>query len=586
MSRPVGCRAVLAGVSLVALAAGCAVTTGPADLVLLNGKLVTMNPERPEARALAARDGRIVAVGDDDEIRDLVGESTRVIDLEGRLAIPGFIEGHGHFDGVGRARRVLDLRSADSWEEIVEIAAGAAAEVEPGEWIVGWGWHQEKWRSPVADGVEGYPTHAELSRVAPDNPVLFRHAAGSHAGIVNRRAMEEIGIDDDTPDPEGGRIVRDPSGRPTGFLREAAYRLAIDTFEEALARRTPERVEADAREEIELAEEECLRKGITTFQDAGSGFETIDRFRAMAEAGELGIRLWVMIEEEIELLEERIADYRMVSAGDGHLTVRAIKAEIDGALGSHTAWLLEPYSDRPESTGLNTTPTEQLERVAEIAMKNGFQLCVHAIGDRGNRETLDLFQRAFERHPGEHDLRWRVEHAQHLDPQEIPRFSELGVIASVQGVHSTSDGPWVPERLGAARSAEGAYVWRKLIDSGAVVINGTDAPVEDVSPIANFHASVTREMADGAAFHPDQRMTRMEALRSYTLDAAYAAFEEEIKGSLVPGKLADVTVLSRDILTVPDDEIPGTEVLYTIVGGHVLYEKLAPERSSGDNATR
>jgi predicted amidohydrolase YtcJ len=263
----------------------------------------------------------------------------------------------------------------------------------------------------------------------------------------------------------------------------------------------------------------------------------------------------------------------MVNVGDHRLTVRAIKKMIDGALGSHGAWLLEPYSDKRDTTGLNTQTPEEISRTAELALRHGFQLCVHAIGDRGNRETLDLFEAAFARHPQDADVRFRIEHSQHLHPGDIPRFGKLGVIASMQGVHATSDGPWVVPKLGEKRAREGAYVWRSLLDSGAVVSNGTDAPVEDVDPIASFYASVTRRMANGQAFHPEQRMTREEALRSYTLSAAYAAFEEDIKGSLTVGKLADVTVLSKDILSVPDEQIRDAKVLYTIVGGEVKYER-------------
>jgi predicted amidohydrolase YtcJ len=262
-----------------------------------------------------------------------------------------------------------------------------------------------------------------------------------------------------------------------------------------------------------------------------------------------------------------------VDPAKGFLTVRAIKRLIDGALGAHGAWLLEPYSDLPGSTGLNMTPVEEIEQTAALAIRHGYQLCTHAIGDRGNREILDIYQRIFEEHPDKKDLRWRVEHAQHLHPEDIPRFDRLGVIASMQGIHCTSDAPWVPARLGDERANQGAYVWKKLMNSGAVVANGTDTPVEAVDPIMNFHALVTRQTKEGKAFYPDQRMTREEALKAYTLNGAYAAFQENIKGSLTPGKLADMVVLSRDILTVPEDLIPGTDVLITILGGKVVYQK-------------
>jgi predicted amidohydrolase YtcJ len=278
-----------------------------------------------------------------------------------------------------------------------------------------------------------------------------------------------------------------------------------------------------------------------------------------------------MVRDDNTRMAQKLPAYRMVGVGDDHLTIRAIKKTIDGALGSRGAWLLEPYADSPGSSGLNTTPVPEVREAARLAIENGFQMCVHAIGDRANRETLDIFEAAFKSHPDKKDLRWRVEHAQHLSPADIPRFGKLGVIASMQGIHCTSDAPFVIARLGQKRAEEGAYVWQKLMKSGAVVSNGTDAPVEDVDPIANYYATVTRRLKDGSVFFGDQRMSREEALRSYTLSAAYAAFEEGVKGSLEVGKLADVTVLSKDILTVPESEIPTARVVYTIVGGKVMF---------------
>ena len=318
---------------------------------------------------------------------------------------------------------------------------------------------------------------------------------------------------------------------------------------------------------------EALAKGVTSFQDAGSSFETVDLLKSMVDDGTLGIRLWVMLRESNEALAARGADYRMVGYGDNRLTVRAIKRSIDGALGSRGAWLLEPYSDSPGSTGLNTTSPESISATADWAIANDFQLCVHAIGDRANRETLDIFQRTFEANPDKTDVRWRDEHTQHLHPDDIPRFGELGVIASMQGVHCTSDAPYVVARLGEERAEAGAYVWKTLMETGAVVSNGTDAPVEDVSPIANYYATVSRKLADGSVFYPDQRLSRLEALQTYTINAAFAAFEEDLKGSLSVGKLADITVLSKDIMTIAEDELSSTEVVYTIVGGRVMYSR-------------
>jgi hypothetical protein len=535
----------------------------PADLVLRNGKIVTVDEARPAARALAARGGVIVALGNEEDVRPHVGPATRVIDLAGSLAVPGFIEGHGHFLWIGDAEMRLKLGTARSWREIVDQVANAAEESEPGAWIEGRGWHQEKWDSVPAGSVDGIPTHHELSKASPENPVVLEHASG-HGVLVNEKAMELSNIDRTTPDPPGGTIVKDADGNPTGFLRETA---------QALARVPRDFVESRERKKVDLAARECLRKGVTSFQDAGVTFETIDFYKKLAEEGVLDVRLWVMLAEPNENLELALPRYKMVNVGDHRLTVRAIKRMIDGALGSHGAWLLEPYRDKPETTGLNTQTPAEVARTAELALEHGFQLCVHAIGDRGNRETLDLFEKSLAAHPRAGDVRFRIEHSQHLHPSDIPRFGNLGVIASMQGVHATSDGPWVAPKLGEKRAREGAYVWRSLLDAGAVVINGTDAPVEDVDPIASFYASVTRRMKNGEAFHPEQRMSREEALRSYTLSAAWAAFEEGIKGSLAVGKLADVTVLSKDIMTVPEEEILEAKVLYTIVGGEVKYER-------------
>jgi predicted amidohydrolase YtcJ len=554
------------------LIGGCSPRQEPADLVLLHGKLATVDDAMPIATALAARDGRIVAVGSDEEVEAWVGDETEVIDLAGRLAIPGFIEGHGHLTGMGQALMNVRVGDAETWEEVVALVGAAVREAAPGQWIVGRGWHQDKWAHTPPGAVEGYPLHNRLSEVAPDNPVALRHASG-HATIVNAAALELAGIDRDTPDPPGGTILRDGRGEPTGVLRETAAGLVGRAHQAAMASRSAEQLAAEHRRSVDLAVEECLENGVTSFQDAGSSFETVDLLREMADAGELGIRMWVMLRVGNDELERRIGDYRLIDHADHRLTVRAIKRSLDGALGSHGAWLLEPYEDLPQSSGLNTLPLEDLEETARIAVENDFQLCVHAIGDRANRETLDLFQRTFEAHPAETGLRWRVEHAQHLHPEDIPRFAGLGVIASMQAVHCTSDGPWVPDRIGMKRAEEGAYVWRKLMDSGAVVTNGTDAPVEDVSPIESYYATVSRRTREGDVFFPDQRLNRSEALRTYTIHAAYAAFEEQDKGSLTVGKLADVVVLSQDILTIDEEAIPATEVDYTIVGGEVKYRR-------------
>jgi predicted amidohydrolase YtcJ len=547
----------------------------PADLVLRNGKIVTMNSATPAVQALAARGERITALGSNADAAKWIGPRTQVIDLHGQLAIPGFIEGHGHFTGVGEFRMGLDLREARTWDDIVAQVARAVQQAKPGEWIVGRGWHQSKWTKAPEPNVEGFPLHASLDKVSPNNPVVLTHASG-HASFVNAKAMEAAGITAKTPNPSGGEILKDKSGNPTGLLRERASGLVGRAESAYNARRTPAESKALLRKEIDLAIDESLTKGITTFEDAGSPFGTVDALKAMADGHQLRMRIWMMLRMPNELLAPKLDQYRMIGAGDNYLTVRAIKRQIDGALGSRGAWLLEPYADKPDSSGLNTEDPADIRKTAELAIQHGYQLCVHAIGDRANRETLNIFEDTFKAHPDKKDLRWRVEHAQHLSAADIPRFGQLGVIAAMQGIHCTSDAPYVLMRLGAKRAEEGAYVWQKLLKSGAVVGNGTDAPVEDVSPLASFYATVSRKLKDGTVFYPDQRMSREEALRSYTVSNAYAAFEDKLKGTLEVGKLADITVLSRDIMTISEDQIPSTDVVYTIVGGKVRFD-----RSSG-----
>ncbi len=545
----------------------------PADLVLTGGRIVTVDSARPEAQALAITGDRIVAVGSSEEIQAYVGPSTRTINLEGRLAIPGFIEGHGHFMGLGRAKTILDLTTAQTWDGIVSMVAEAARTARPGEWILGRGWHQSKWTQAPTPVVEGNPVHETLSRVSPNNPVYLTHASG-HASFANARAMELAGITRTTRNPSGGEIVRDRRGNATGLLRETAQGLAGRALDAHEAKRPPAEVAAAMRRMAELAGQESLSKGITSFHDAGVSFETIDFYRRLADQGQLPVRLYVMVRgASNQVMAEKLPAYRVIGHGNNFLTVRSIKRQVDGALGAHGAWLLEPYTDLPRSTGLNLEPVPDIARTAELAVQHGYQLNIHAIGDRGNREILDLYARVFQTNADKRDLRWRIEHAQHLHPADIPRFAQLGVIASMQGVHATSDGPWVPAKLGPRRTEEGAYVWQKLWSTGAMVTNGTDVPVEDISPIASFYSSVSRRLPDGSIFLPSQRMTREQALRSYTINNAYAAFEEDLKGSLTAGKLADIVVLSRDIMTVPEEQIPGTQVVYTIVGGKVRYQQ-------------
>jgi hypothetical protein len=543
----------------------------PATLVVQNGRIVTVDEARPEARAMAIRGETVAALGTEADIKPYIGPSTRVVDLNGALAIPGIIESHGHFQGIGQAKLGLELMATTSWDEIVAMVAEAVKKAKPGEWIVGRGWHQEKWTKRPEPNVEGFPTHASLDRVSPDNPVVLTHASG-HATFANAKAMALAGVTTATANPPGGEILKDASGDPTGLFRETASGLLGRAERAARQKMTPAELEAEARTIIQLAVDECLKKGVTSFHDAGVSFRTVDLYKQVAQEGKLGVRLYVMVREGNPSLAANLAKYRTIGFANNHVTLRAIKVSIDGALGPRGAWLLEPYADLPTSTGLNTTPMESARETARLALQHHYQLAIHAIGDRANRELLDLYAEAFEGAPDAKSLRWRDEHAQHLSPGDIPRFAALGVIPAMQGVHCTSDAPYVLARLGPRRAEEGAYVWQKLMKTGAIISNGTDAPVEDVNPVESYYSTVTRRLKDGSVFFGDQKMSRMEALKSYTINGAYAAFEEGIKGSLTPGKLADVTVLSKDILTVPDEEIRSARVRYTIVGGQVRYE--------------
>lgn len=544
-----------------------------ADLVLTNAVVATMDESNSEAEAIAIKNGKILFVGSSEDIEQYIGDSTEVIDLEGKFIMPGFVESHAHFLGLGKSKQILDLREAKNWDEIIAIVSKACESARPGEWILGRGWHQEKFDPIPNPNVNGYPIHNELSKASKNNPVMLSHASG-HAIFANEYAMKLAGVSKSTPEPDGGTIVRDNEGNPIGVFEENAENLIAKFYEEYFNNRKPEEIRNDYINQIKLASEECLKKGITSFHDAGESFELIDLIKQQADSNKLSVRLNVMIGDSYEKMKEKLANYKLIGYANNFLTVRSIKQYIDGALGSRGAWMIEPYSDLPTHSGSNVTPIETLQKISELAIANGFQMRIHAIGDRGNREVLNIYESIFKKNPDKKDLRWCIEHAQHLSAQDIPRFAKLGVIAAMQSVHCTSDATFVPERIGDARSEEGAYVWKKLLNSGAMICNGTDAPVEDVDPIKCFYSAVTRKLSNGTVFYPNQKMTRLEALKSYTINGAYASFEENIKGMLKPGMLADLTVLSNNLLTCSDEEILSTKVLYTVVNGKIFYNNL------------
>jgi hypothetical protein len=533
----------------------------PADLVVLNAKIYTADVNRPVAEALAVRGGRIAFVGSARGALALAGPRTEKLDLAGRTVIPGMVDAHAHLLGLGQALRTVDLVGTRSYEEVVARVAERANTARSGEWIRGRGWDQNDWADTR------FPTHQALSRAVPNNPVYVTRVDG-HAALVNAKALELAQVTAATPDPTGGRFIRDSAGAPTGVL--------IDAAQGIVGRVIPAPSRAELREQTLAAITEANRWGVTGIHDAGVGAEGIAVYEALAREGRYNLRNYVMIRSNDEGLDAFMRRGPQNGLHGGRLWIRAIKLSADGALGSRGAALLEPYADDPGNTGLITTPPERIKSVAVRALRTGFQLNVHAIGDRANRIVLDQFAAALREVPVA-DHRFRIEHAQILHYQDIPRLAELDVIPSMQGSHQSSDMYWVPARIGWSRS-EGAYAWRSLLNTGVVIPNGSDFPVEAVNPLISFHAFVSRQDAAGypaGGWFPAQRTTREEALRSMTLWPAYAAFMEGESGTLTAGKHADFVVLDRDIMTIDAEEVLGTRVMMTVLGGRTVYRQEA-----------
>ena len=531
-----------------------------------------MDNRWPQVSALAVKGDRISAIGSDRDMLRYTGMETQVIDLKGMLTIPGFIEGHGHFYSFGTSLMELELRNAENWDAIIALVAAEVKNKKPGTWIVGRGWHQNKWTTKPQPNVGGLPIHHKLSAVSPQNPVFLSHTSG-HGVFVNQAAMLASGVSEKSVNPPGGEIVRDENGEPIGMLRENAAQPVRDALKAYQTKRTIQEVKAAMRQQVKLAAQNAIENGITSFQDMGSTWEELDHLKVMAAEGSLPIRLYMAVQESAVEMEEKLADYRLVGYGNNFLTIRCIGEKVlDGALGTHGGWLLESYTDLPRSFGLNVTPVPEIRHSAELAIKHDYQLAIQGIGDRAARELFNIYEEQFTIHPEKKDLRWRIEHAQVTHPDDLLRYAALGVIPGIQGIFACSDGPWVVDRLGVERTKERGYLFRSMAESGALIMNGTDPPVEEISPIASFHCSITRELSDGSIFQPEQRLTREQALQSYTINNAFAAFEDDLKGSITPGKLADITVLSKDIMTVPEDEILDTEIVYTILGGEVVYK--------------
>ena len=552
---------------LILLLIGC--ETEKADMIIHNGKIYTMNDLMPTTESVAIRNGKIIALGKYRDLDDLITPRPKIINLNGAMMTPGLIEGHGHFYGLGLAKMQLDLSTAESYAELVSMVADAIDRSTPGEWILGRGWHQSKWSDNADSFIKGFQTHDSLSKISPNNPVWLKHASG-HAGFANQKAMDIAGVSSETEFGFGGEIIKDLSGNPTGVFNERAQGLISKHVDTNLGK------DSDLRA-IELAVKTCLENGITSFHDAGTGNKTITTLRSAIDKKLLKVRVYAMLtSRDTSLLNQWYKKGPEIGSGNDFLTIRSIKLNADGALGSRGAWLIDEYTDRPGHFGMATQSMDYVYKVAKNGIQNGFQVNSHAIGDRANREILDQYEKVFNEFPKlSKDHRWRIEHAQHIDPKDIPRFGSLKVIASIQGIHMSSDRPWAINRLGQKRIVESAYVWRDLINHGAILINGSDVPVEPIDPIASFYASTTRKTLKGlpsSGYEPEQKMTRIEAMKSYTINAAYGAFEEKLKGSIEIGKYADFAVFSQNLITVPDDKILETKILYTIVNGKIEYQ--------------
>ena len=540
------------------------------SMLLVNGMVHTVNEKQPSAEAIAILDGKIAGVGSNKDIQARF-KSASVIDLQGKSVYPGFIDAHAHLENLGVALMNLDLGGTSSVEEIQKRVAERVAETPPGRWIRGRGWDQNKWPS------KQFPTHQMLDAVSGDVPVYLTRIDG-HAMWVNRTVLDLAGITRATPDPEGGRILRDASGNPSGVFIDNA----ITLLQNAL----PEPSEAERTEAVERAVQACLKVGLTEVHDMGTDLVGIEIYKKLIKEKKFPFRVYVAIGAE-ENVTGRISfgglgetwDYYLkngpeIGQYDGRLTVRALKLYADGALGSRGAALIEPYSDDPTNRGLTLTSSDVLKSAAEQALQHGFQVCVHAIGDRGNHIVLNVYEEAFKAYPDKaKDARFRVEHAQVIDPKDIPRFHQLGIIPSMQPTHCTSDMYWAEDRLGPTR-VKGAYAWRSLLDTGCIIPGGSDFPVESPNPLWGFYAAITRQDHSGwpeNGWHAEQRMSCEEALKAFTIWAAYASFEEKTKGSIEPGKVADLVVLSDDIMQVEPHRILETTVGLNMIAGEVVF---------------
>ena len=548
----------LALLSVVAAASLTAQAPPKADFILVNGRVYTVDDSHPRASAFAVRNGRIVFVGSDREARYLAGPRTRVVDAGGRTVIPGMVDAHAHLLGLGTSLRNVQLAGSKTYDEVIAKVVERAKTAKPGEWILGRGWDQNLWPD------KKFPTHEALSRAVPDHPVVLTRVDG-HAVLANEMALKAARVTAATRDPEGGRIERASDNSPAGVF--------VDNAMSLVRRAIPDETRVQTRDEILAAIAEANKWGLIGIHDAGASQRTIDIYEQLAREGRYNLRNYVMVSGDSADVRHYFGVGPRSALYDGRIWVRSIKLYADGALGSRGAALLAPYSDDHGNSGLLVTPPAEIQRIATAALRRGFQVGVHAIGDRGNRVVLDAYDAALKAVPTS-DHRFRVEHAQVISLQDIPRFALMGVIPSMQASHQTSDMRWAETRVGPER-IKGAYAWRSLLNTGVVIPNGSDFPVEEVNPLISFHSAVSRQDASGwppGGWYPDQRMTREEALRAMTIWAAYAGFQEKTMGSITPGKYADFVILDQDIMTVPVEDILKTKVISTWIGGKSVYD--------------
>jgi predicted amidohydrolase YtcJ len=536
----------------------------PTQTVFINGNIYTMNDRQPHAEAIAVKGDRIVFVGSNADAKKYQSAEARTVDLAGKTVVPGLTDSHCHIFGIGERELTLNLEGTNTLEDFLAKVKERVGKTERGKWVTGRGWIETFWKPPQ------FPTRADLDKIAPDNPVVLTRADG-HAVIANSAALRIAKIDKATANPFGGEILRDKqTSEPTGML--------LDHAQQLVQKNIPQPTEAERREAFIVGVKRELSLGWCEIQNAGSSLDDLPPMRQALEAGQSKIRVYNAVYSPGPAGAALLRDGPMLNAFDHRFTQRTIKVVFDGALGSRGAALLAPYSDAPETSGYLTQKESELQPIFEEALRKGIQIETHAIGDRANRLILDLYQNAMKAVPPEQrkirDPRWRVEHAQILTPQDLPRFAKLGVIASMQPSHAISDLFFAPARLGKDRLA-GAYAWQSLLKSGAIVCGGSDAPVERGEPMIEFYAAVTRksikgESADG--WHLEQAVSREQGLKMFTMAPAYAAFEEADKGSIEPGKLADLTILSADIMRIPEPEILKTTCAMTVIGGEIVYK--------------